>query len=147
MWLAKIYQCNELYGINSMSYMRQIWNIESLNDCNGYRTHTHLVHKQTLKRFGQILGSWDIRILVISLLPAKSCVNRLIMSWNSLHKLPIVIFEIIQKPLWIKTSKRPGDESINKNSEHIWQPITSSSSLVFHNTFAGQSFCKHIHNS
>ena len=54
----------------------------------------------------------------------------------------MVIFEIIQKPLSIKASKRPGDESINKTSEHIWQPVTSSSSLVFRNIFAGQSFYK-----
>ena len=27
------------------------------------------------------------------------------MSWNGLHKLSIVIFEIIQNPLWIKASK------------------------------------------
>ena len=60
------------------------------------------------------------------------------MLWNSLHKLSIVIFEIIQKPLWIKASKRPGDESINKTSEYIWQPIPSSSSPVSHNIFVGQ---------
>ena len=60
-----------------------------------------------------------------------------------MRKLPILIFGIIQKPLQIKSSKQPGDESINKTSEHIWQPVTSSSFLVFHNTFVGQLFCKH----
>ena len=69
------------------------------------------------------------------------------MSWNSLRKLPILIFGIIQKPLRIKASKRPGDDSINKTSEHIWQLVTSSSSLVFHNTFVGQLFCKHNSSS
>ena len=66
---------------------------------------------------------------------------------NILNKLPILIFEIIQKALRNKASKRPGDRSINKTSEHIWQPITSPSSLVFHNTFIGQLFCKHNSSS
>ena len=35
-----------------------------------------------------------------------------------MRKLPILIFGIIQKPLQIKASKRPGDESINKTSEY-----------------------------
>ena len=61
----------------------------------------------------------------------------LVMPWNSLHKLPILILGTIQKPPWVKASKPTGGESINKTSEHIWQPETSFGSLVFHNTFVG----------
>ena len=93
------------------------------------------------------LYSWDIWIFVIpfSTFYFEAGKYGLIMLWNSLHKLPTLIFGI-QKTLSIKVPKMTC-WWINKQIKflNIFANlyITNSSSLVFHNIVSvGQSFCK-----
>ena len=75
------------------------------------------------------LGFWGLQIFLRFQEEVQNKIN--LSSWNGSHKLPIITFGVIQKPLWIEASKWSSDGSIKKNFWIYPEKDMVTSSLSF----------------